>query len=312
MKVLFGYDGSKAAMDALKDLAKASLPPKAQAYVLTAAPAVLPLDVLALDPSGFMAYSPAMAEAVSSAGDPEVKAAATAEKAALLLGSLMPGWAVAFGTSGESPAHGILHQAESWGPDLIVMGSHGWSGFGKILLGSVADNVLRHAHTDVRIGRKGTRKRSGPPKLIVGFDGSPHAEAAIAEVARRHWPAGTKVHLLAATAMHFPLSEMTEALRLTLEGKASEARAWPRLERALDDAATRLGKRGLKVTSRILVEDPRKALCEEAERMGADCIFLGSRGLSGPKRFLLGSVSAAVAAHAPCSVEIIRGADAEK
>ena len=55
----------------------------------------------------------------------------------------------------------------------------------------------------------------------------------------------------------------------------------------------------------LRVADPRKALLDEAKKMSADCIFAGSRGLSGLKRFLVGSVSTAVAAHAPCSVEAI-------
>jgi len=70
--------------------------------------------------------------------------------------------------------------------------------------------------------------------------------------------------------------------------------------------AAPLRTRGLTVSSVIKEGDPKHVLLDEAERWGADCIFVGARGLSRVERFLLGSVSAAVAARAHCSVEIVR------
>ena len=52
----------------------------------------------------------------------------------------------------------------------------------------------------------------------------------------------------------------------------------------------------------------KSLLLEEAERWGADCIFVGARGLNRLERLLLGSVSTAVAARARCSVEVVRPA----
>jgi nucleotide-binding universal stress UspA family protein len=61
------------------------------------------------------------------------------------------------------------------------------------------------------------------------------------------------------------------------------------------------------VASPLIKEgDPKQLLCDEAERWGADCIFVGAKNLSRIDRFLLGSVSAAVAARAHCSVEVVR------
>jgi nucleotide-binding universal stress UspA family protein len=60
------------------------------------------------------------------------------------------------------------------------------------------------------------------------------------------------------------------------------------------------------VSCEVFEGDPKTVLLTEAERWQADAIVLGSRGLSGMDRFLLGSVSAAVVARAHCSVEIIR------
>ena len=56
----------------------------------------------------------------------------------------------------------------------------------------------------------------------------------------------------------------------------------------------------------VLLEPAKTIIIDEAARLGADLIVLGSHGRHGVDRFLLGSVSEAVAMHAPCSVEVIR------
>ncbi|HEX2491994.1 MAG TPA: universal stress protein [Blastocatellia bacterium] len=61
------------------------------------------------------------------------------------------------------------------------------------------------------------------------------------------------------------------------------------------------GKNKLKV---VKEEDPKRLLIAEAESWGADCIFVGARGMGRIERFLLGSVSSAVTARAHCSVEV--------
>jgi len=52
--------------------------------------------------------------------------------------------------------------------------------------------------------------------------------------------------------------------------------------------------------------DPKDVLLEEARNWNADAIFVGARGLGRVDRFLLGSVSSATVAHAPCTVEVVR------
>ncbi|PKN59600.1 MAG: universal stress protein, partial [Deltaproteobacteria bacterium HGW-Deltaproteobacteria-11] len=60
------------------------------------------------------------------------------------------------------------------------------------------------------------------------------------------------------------------------------------------------------VTPVILEGQPKEVILDEAENWGADLIIVGSRGHGAVRRFLLGSVSFAVALNAPCSVEIVR------
>lgn len=68
----------------------------------------------------------------------------------------------------------------------------------------------------------------------------------------------------------------------------------------------RLKDAGLKITEVLKGGKPWKVLVEEAEKWKADCVFMGARGLGMVDRFLLGSVSSAVASRARCSVEVVR------
>ena len=78
------------------------------------------------------------------------------------------------------------------------------------------------------------------------------------------------------------------------------------MEKVLEKAARRLETRGLKVETALVEGEPRAALLREAKAWKTHAIFMGSRGLSGFRSLLMGGVSSAVAAHAPCTVEIVR------
>ncbi|MBV9211794.1 MAG: universal stress protein [Acidobacteria bacterium] len=90
-----------------------------------------------------------------------------------------------------------------------------------------------------------------------------------------------------------------------IEESNATDRAW--VQKIADRAAQELSKAGLKVETSINEGDPKRVLVTEAQAWGADCIFVGSAGYSNRfERFMLGSVSAAVAARAHCSVEVVR------
>jgi len=68
----------------------------------------------------------------------------------------------------------------------------------------------------------------------------------------------------------------------------------------------KLQRAGFKVSSSIEEGDPRSVILYQAEMWDADLIVLGSHGRTGLDRFLIGSVSEAVARHARCSVQVVR------
>jgi nucleotide-binding universal stress UspA family protein len=294
MKVLVAYDGSDCAQAALDDARVAGLPAEAECLVLTVAENWLP------PPSSYAMVATNFAAGVA---EHVRELQREAEGAAAQLGRHFPQWAVRAETVTGSPARMILETAEAWGADLIFVGSHGRTALGRFFLGSVSNKVATEAHTAVRVARGRLEEDVGrPARLVVGFDGTPGAVAAANAVSRRRWPAGTQARLL---SVQLPIPPMAADHMLT------QIADWVREERARVRDAAQAARReleaaGLSVSAVTREGDPKSAICDEAEAWGADSIFVGAQSQSRLDRFLLGSVSAAVAARAHCSVEVVR------
>jgi len=145
-------------------------------------------------------------------------------------------------------------------------------------------------------------------KILIATDGSDHSKAAVNSVAERPWPQGSEVKII--SAMEIPYAPATEAW-VAPDSYYSELDrvAREQAEAAVKDAVERIesGKTSrLEITTKIISGSAREMILDEAERWDADLIVLGSHGYRGWQRFLLGSVSHAVATHANCSVEIVR------
>ena len=304
MRILIGYDGSPAAKAALEELRNAGLPEKAEAYVLSVYPPILPLESLAPDGNVPSGYALAYRDAVANQKAALARSLADAQSAARKVRARFPGWKISSGASVDVPAHAILDKAESWKADLIVLGSRGWSEFGKLLLGSVADKVLNHASCPVRLSRPREGARRGPPSLLLAYDGSRHAQAMLAEVSRRAWPKGTRATLLAVSEFQLRMGDLSIAVSEAL-GYGRGKGPWPEMERKLMKAAGNLAAAGVEAKTAIMIGEPRRSLLDQAAKLKVDAIYMGSHGHTGLRRLMLGSVSAAVAAHAPCSVEVI-------
>lgn len=301
MRVLVGYDGSAAAEQAIADLGRAGLPDRGEAVVLTVA------DVL---PPGEVSLASADTPAIRSARTAAEAALATsrelARRGADVVSGVLSGWSVEAEAIADSPFWGVVKRAEGWPADLVIVGSHGRSMLDRVTLGSVSQTVARNAHCSVRIGRSPRRARGEPARLLVGIDGSESAAAAVEAVAHRSWPAGSTVHVLAcedSSVVTALASRDTAVLRWASPDDA-DAGAW--IRRAVDAAVQRVREAGVEAQGDVRPGDPKRLLVETAEHLDADCILVGAKGLSRIERFLLGSVSAAVAAKARCSVEIVR------
>jgi nucleotide-binding universal stress UspA family protein len=147
---------------------------------------------------------------------------------------------------------------------------------------------------------------AGPMRVLVATDGSPCSVRAIDSVAARPWPADSEIEVATIVYTRLPLVP-----DVFLGGAAAHVAALEedrqRAPERLRAAAARLsGMKGVRVSSTILEGTPAEAITEEAARFKADLVVVGTHGYRAGRRLLAGSVSQAVALHAPCSVEIVR------
>ncbi len=141
--------------------------------------------------------------------------------------------------------------------------------------------------------------------IVVGTDGSETAEEAVRQAVDLAKAVGAKVQLVSA---YEPVSNQ----RIREEKQqAPEDVQWsinPRedVEATLEDAAEIAANAGVNVERFARQGDPADAILDVAEETKADLIIVGNKGMTGARRFLLGSVPNKVSHHAPCSVLIIR------
>src|SRR5262249_4012751 len=142
-------------------------------------------------------------------------------------------------------------------------------------------------------------------KILIAVDGSESSDVAVEEVANRPWPAGSVARIISVAEI-LPLEALSAPRRYREDIERAARR---RAETIVERAIARLREsdaRFLPISSTVLVDSPKDAIVEEAERWGADLIVVGSHGYRGPERAPLGSVSQAVATQAKCSVQIAR------
>ncbi len=144
-------------------------------------------------------------------------------------------------------------------------------------------------------------------RIIVGTDGSAASDEALRAVAARNWPPQSEVMVIMVDDPLVPdlLGKVIPPLERMIEEDRREERDW--VEEISKRSVELLRAADIKVTCAVKEGDPKRELPKAAEEWGADCIFVGSAGFSNRfERFVLGSISAAVAARAHCSVEVVR------
>jgi nucleotide-binding universal stress UspA family protein len=132
------------------------------------------------------------------------------------------------------------------------------------------------------------------------------SDGVLARIKRRVWAEGTVLRFVTAVTPSLPAgSETWDPSGVAFEDLQAAALAHG--DRVLQHCREEVGELpGVDVQFEVLRGSPAESIIEDAERWGADLIIVGSHGYGAVRRFLLGSVSHAVALHAPCSVEIVR------
>jgi nucleotide-binding universal stress UspA family protein len=141
-------------------------------------------------------------------------------------------------------------------------------------------------------------------RVLLAIDDSKFSQAATQALIERSVPKDTEVRVLyVLTPIKRLMGEMETQIG---DASALEHAQLMQAKTLVEEAAQRLRAARLNVTTVVEEGDPKTRIIDYAAQWHADLIVLGSHGRRGIDRFLLGSVSEAVARHAPCSVEIVR------
>jgi len=146
-------------------------------------------------------------------------------------------------------------------------------------------------------------------RILLAVDDSPSSRAATTAVINQNVPANTKVTVLHVVDPLYHMSMYDSSGPASAIEKIHQERL-AHGEAMVKRTAALLQTAGFEVTTSVEEGDPRKMILKAAADCSADLIVLGSHGRSGIDRFLLGSVSQAIAHYASCSVEIIRDSSA--
>lgn len=281
MRLLVAFDGSDGGRDALE---------------LTRALAASERDASALVVSVlFLVSGPMSIEHPQLSAEEEAAAAPLFEEAREKLTGIDVETR-AYG--GGSPAEILTMLAEDENFDAIVIGSPHRGAVGRVMIGSVAMNLLSGAPADVAVAPRGYAEAQHETlrEIAVGYDGTPEAKVALRRAERLARPSNARIKLLTvvtppvATPVMVPGAYSPEyppePERVVQEGLAS-------IEAAIATDSTRLDG------------DPATELARECEE-GVDLLVVGSRGYGPLTRVLLGSVSRKIAGDAPCPVLVVR------
>jgi nucleotide-binding universal stress UspA family protein len=218
------------------------------------------------------------------------------------------------------PHSEIVAAAADLGADLVVLTTHGFTGLKHVLLGSVADRVVRHAPCPVLVVRdqapeavaastagEGAAPDTKAPepfrltRLLVPTDFSEASRAALeyAAALARAFQAG--VLLVHVTELPY-----VEANLADVDTRAFEEGARAHAEEQLTRLTEAQRAAGLTIESRLLTGAAWHEVVTLAQEAGTELIVAGTHGYTGLKHALLGSTAERLVRHAPCPVLVVR------
>ncbi len=213
-------------------------------------------------------------------------------------------------------AEGIVYLANRSGCDLIVMGTHGREGLGRMLLGSVAERVSRLAKMPVMLVRgDGLVEPSTGlfERILAPVDGSQAGRPAFELANQLAQQLGSELQILHVVP---PLPTLAVE---PFGGRMMPAFSWESIYKALEEEGEALLQsaqhmaQAPKVKAFLLKAETRReadVIVDFARDNHSDLIVMGTHGRTGLERLLLGSVAEGVAHHAPVPVLLVRPAPA--
>jgi nucleotide-binding universal stress UspA family protein len=202
------------------------------------------------------------------------------------------------------PADVLLQAAMDPPADLVVVGNRGLGVAASAMMGSVSATLVDQAPCPVLVARGRAVSR-----ILLATDGSQSSEHIPAVLAA--WKVFTQapIDVLAVNPARVAGGSSGTATWV-LQGEVRSLDAGHDVDRyriCADEMAARLVRAGWRAEPRVRHGDPAHEIQVAAAESGADLIILGSRGLSGLRRLLLGSVAHDVLLHSRASVLVMRG-----
>jgi nucleotide-binding universal stress UspA family protein len=201
----------------------------------------------------------------------------------------------------------IVHAAEELEAGLVILGSRGLGPVRRAVMGSVSGSVVRHSHGSVLIVRDGAGEDGDlPGPILLAVDGSGQARVATEAALEISSATGSGLHIVFVMPTeeqmyghHFYSEDIKRSIRERAEGNVetflAERRDW-------------IEAHGGKIEdTHVAVGRPDAEIVRLAEELQAGLIVIGSRGLGGVRRALMGSVSDSVVRHAHSPVLVARG-----
>ena len=199
-------------------------------------------------------------------------------------------------TRAGDPAETILSLADEVGASTIVMASEGRGGLSRLVLGSVAESVLRRATLPVLLVRASAEQTETPPRftrLLVPLDGSLLAEQAL-NCAREIAAEGAAILLLRVVA---PVERaVAHGRRVSMTMNRTETRhALAQADEYLGRLAQTVATHRVSVETQVRIGDVTEEILAAVREHAVDLVVMGTRGRTGPARWLMGSVADEVA-----------------
>jgi nucleotide-binding universal stress UspA family protein len=211
-------------------------------------------------------------------------------------------------------ASSIVAHAEEEHAGLIVLCTHGGGGVRDLLVGSIAQQVLRRGAIPVllvRPDREGNAPPFAPRTVLVPLDGTTHAEAALAPAADLARALGAALHLVmvVATLQTVRGDRQPGALLLPATARAELDLQQDDAQGYLDALAAQLRLAGLPVTTEVRRGDAAVALSAEAAEPGVGLVVVATHGRAGLQALWAGSVTARLLARTRAPVLLLRTID---
>jgi nucleotide-binding universal stress UspA family protein len=207
----------------------------------------------------------------------------------------------------QTPADGVLAEAERFGAKVIVVGWRGHGRTRRLLMGSVSHAIARRAMSPVLVVR---RRPVAFSRMVLGLDGSATANRAVLFVASlRPAREGAVTLMTVVEPMGVPSQALVPAtVRASVAADVQRINA-DRIRTAKaqqERAAAKLRGRGWRVKMVVTLGEPLRELLAAAGSARAHVVVVGARGGSRVRQLLLGSVADGVLNHCPATVLVVR------